>query len=164
MANQRTGGMTAVGILNLILGALGTLIALMVVVVGGLFAAGGAALGSETAGAEAAAEMAFAGGGFLMLIGIAILAVNLMLLISGIGILKVASWGRTLSVSSAALGIICYGADLFLSGPGLFTAFLIYCVVLMVMFVTPGWRAAFSSEAADATPTASESDQSRAAA
>ena len=87
-----------------------------------------------------------------------------LLLISGIGILKVASWGRTLSVSSAALGIICYGADLFLSGPGLFTAFLIYCVVLMVMFFTPGWRAAFSSEAAGATPTASESDQSRAAA
>ena len=74
MASQRTGGMTAVGILNLILGALGTFIALMVVVVGGLFAAGGAALGSETAGAEAAAEMAFAGGGFLMLIGIAIQA------------------------------------------------------------------------------------------
>jgi hypothetical protein len=161
--------MTTIGILNIIFGALFSLVFLLMILGAGFMAAAGTAMGGEEGAAVAA------GGGFLMLIGIAAFAINLMLFISGIGVLKVAPWGRTLSIAYGGLGIVVYGAWLIggdFSIPML--AALAYCVILIGTFFTPSWKAAFCSsevtsseattESAPASPEASESDETREAA
>ncbi len=87
MGKHRTGGMTTIGILNIIFGTLFSLVFLLMILGAGFMAAAGSAMGGEDGAAVAA------GGGFLMLVGIAAFAINLMLFISGIGVLKVASVG-----------------------------------------------------------------------
>ncbi|MHC4415704.1 MAG: hypothetical protein ACYS0G_10500 [Planctomycetota bacterium] len=154
--------MTTIGVLNIIFGSVGSLIALLVFVAGGIFAAGGVAAGSE---GVADAEALGAVGGIVMLIGIATLAINLLLFISGIGVLKVAPWGRTLSIAYGGLGFIIYGASLATSGFGLFTASaLAYSIILIALCFTPSWKAAFCpTEIADEAP-APESEDVREAA
>ena len=153
MGKQRTGGMTTIGILNIIFGALFSLVFLLMILGAGFMAAAGSAMGGEEGAAVAA------GGGFLMLIGIAAFAINLMLFISGIGVLKLAPWGRTLSIACGGLGVVVYGASI---------------VILISLFFTPSWKATFCSgeqlpmESAPAppqeAPEASESDETREAA
>jgi hypothetical protein len=148
MEAQRTGTMTTIGILNLVFGALFSLVFLLMILGAGFMAAAGTAMGGEK-GAEVAA-----GGGFLMLIGIAAFAVNLMLFISGIGVLKMAPWGRSLSIAAGGLGIVVYGASLVGSDFSIpVLAALAYCVVLISMFFTPSWKATFSGAAGELTPS-----------
>jgi hypothetical protein len=169
--------MTAIGILNIVFGALFSLVFLLMILGAGFMAAAGSAMGGDEGAAVAA------GGGFLMLIGIAAFAVNLMLFISGIGVLKLAPWGRTLSIACGGLGVVVYGASLVggdFSYPML--AALAYCVILIGLFFTPAWKATFCSgeqmptasapappsaspeELPEASPEASESEESREAA
>ncbi|MHC4209725.1 MAG: hypothetical protein ACYTE6_00660 [Planctomycetota bacterium] len=169
MGKQRTGGMTTIGILNIVFGALFSLVFLLMILGAGFMAAAGSAMGGEEGAAVAA------GGGFLMLIGIAAFAINLMLFISGIGVLKLAPWGRTLSIACGGLGVVVYGVSIVggdFSIPML--ASLAYCVILVSLFFTPSWKATFCSgeqlpmESAPAppqeAPEASESDETREAA
>ncbi|MHC4965945.1 MAG: hypothetical protein ACYTGE_13635, partial [Planctomycetota bacterium] len=126
MGKQRTGGMTTIGILNIVFGALFSLVFLLMILGAGFMAAAGSAMGGEEGAAVAA------GGGFLMLIGIAAFAINLMLFISGIGVLKLAPWGRTLSIACGGLGVVVYGVSIVggdFSIPML--ASLAYCVILV---------------------------------
>jgi hypothetical protein len=163
MGERRTGGMTTIGILNIVFGAMFSLVFLMMFLGAGFMAAAGNAIGGEDGAAVAA------GGGFLMLVGIAAFAVNLMLLISGIGVLKVAPWGRTLSVASGGLGIVVYAASLIGNGlPIPFLGMLVYCFVLVGLFFTDNWKNAFctcqsSQPHAESLP-ASESQETREAA
>lgn len=136
MANQRTGGMTTIGILNIVFGALFSLFGLLTIVGGGLLAAGGA--GMEEPDFAAA-------GGIVMLLGVGALAINVLLLVSGIGVLKVAPWGRSLSIAYGGLGVILYGAMLAGGNVGLMTIGAVcYSVLLLVMCFTSTWKAAFS--------------------
>lgn len=99
MTTQRTGGMTAIGILNIIFGSFGTLFSIMFVILGGLFAVGGMAMESEMGSeAEGMGAAAAAGGGFIALIGIVSVIFGLMTIFAGIGVLKLAPWGRTLTI------------------------------------------------------------------
>jgi hypothetical protein len=140
MGKQRTGGMTTVGILNIIFGALFSLVFLLMILGAGFMAAAGTAMGGEDGAAVAA------GGGFLMILGIAAFAINLMLFISGIGVLKVAPWGRSLSIASAGLGVVVYGTMLVavdFSIP-MFAA-LAYGVTLIGLCFTSSWKETFCS-------------------
>ena len=137
--------MTTIGVLSIILGSLGVLVALLISLVGGFLAGAG----SEMAGiaeSEGVGSTVAMGGSIILLIGIATLAINLMLLVSGVGVLKMAAWGRRLSISYGVLGILVYGVSLASQGFGLFNAaYMAYSVILVAMFMTPGWKAAFSS-------------------
>ena len=167
MGEQRTGGVTTIGILNIVFGALFSLVFLLMILGAGFMAAAATAIGGEDGAAVGAR------GGFLMLVGIAAFAVNLMLFVSGIGVLKVAPWGRTLSLACGGLGVVAYGALLIGSSFSIpFLGMLAYSVVLIGLFFTPAWKAVFcscesvklSTESAPASPKASESEDTREAA
>ena len=139
--------MTTIGVLSIILGSLGVLLALLVSLVGGLLAGAGSEMaGTGFVEGEQFGTTVAMGGSIILLIGIATLGINLMLLISGVGVLKMAPWGRRLSISYGVLGILVFGVSLASQGFGLFNAaYMAYSVVLVAMFMTPGWKAAFSS-------------------
>ncbi len=144
--------MTAIGVLNIIFGALYGLVGLLMVLGGGFMAGGGAMMsteGSAEAGAMGGGMAAL--GGFVMLIGIGALAINLLLLIGGIGVLKVAPWGRTLSIAYGVLGLLIYGA-LMTGGVHAFNLIAMgYCLVLLLLFFKPTWKAAFTAGHDDMT-------------
>jgi hypothetical protein len=143
--------MTAIGILNIVFGALGTLIFSLMVLGAGFLTAAGASSTTEEAG------MLAMGGGILMLIGVVGLAINLMLLASGIGVLKVAPWGRMLSIIYGGLGLVVYGGSLATAEFSITTVVALgYCVLLLALCFTPGWRAAFSGSAGEATDDVEE--------
>ncbi|MCH8210522.1 MAG: hypothetical protein IIB99_04030, partial [Planctomycetes bacterium] len=67
MGNKRTGGMTAVGVLNIVFGAIGALFAILIVLGGGMMAAMGAGMEAEF---EGAATGAAGLGGIMAIVGI----------------------------------------------------------------------------------------------
>ncbi len=88
MARQRTGGMTTIGVLSIILGSLGVLLALLVSLVGGLLAGAGSDMaGTGFVEGEQFGTTVAMGGSIILLIGIATLGINLMLLFRGVGVL-----------------------------------------------------------------------------
>jgi hypothetical protein len=132
--------MTAIGILNIAFGALFSLVFLLMALGAGFMAAAGNAIGGEDGAAVAA------GGGFLMFVGIAAFAVNLMLFMGGIGVLKVAPWGRTLSLACGALGVVVYAALLIGSSFSIpYLGMLAYSFVLVGLFFTENWKNTFCS-------------------
>lgn len=157
---NRTGSMTAMGILNIVFGALGTLVFSLMMLGAGILTAAGTSSTTEEGG------MLAMGGGILMLIGVVGLAINVMLLASGIGVLKVAPWGRKLSIIYGGLGLVVYGGSLATAEFSITTVVALgYCVLLLALCFTPGWRAAFSGSAGgEATDTEEHDGQHRRAA
>ncbi len=156
---HRTGSMTAFGIMNIVFGALGTLMFALMVLGAGLLTAAGTSTTTEEGG------MLAMGGGILMLIGVVGLAINVMLLAAGIGVLKVAPWGRTLSIIYGGLGLVVYGGSLVTAEFSATTvAALGYCVILLALCFSSGWKAAFSGSSAGNAMDAEEQGQSRRAA
>ena len=147
MNMQRTGGMTAIGILNIVLGAIGSLLSLLVVLGGGLLAAGGAAASSSGDTSGAGGAMA-AGGGLIAIMGLVGLACWGMMCFSGIGVLKLAPWGRTLSMVCG--GFIAALMVLSMVTSGTFsimnTLFMCYGAMLVYMCMRPEWKQAFSGQ------------------
>jgi hypothetical protein len=143
MNTQRNGGMTTIGVLNIVLGAIGSLMALLVVVGGGFLAAAGAA---DSSGSELGSAAA-AGGGMLMILGLVGLLCWAMLAFSGIGVLKLAPWGRTLSM---ICGGVLVALNLFSMVNGGFSilsvAFMLYGGLLVGLFMQPQWKAAFCGQ------------------
>ena len=152
MNKQRTGGMTAIGVLNIIFGSLGTLLSLLVVAGGGLLAAGGAAMEAELgADAEGMGGMAATGGAIIVAIGLAGAVTWAMLFIGGIGVLKLASWGRTLCmVCAGALSLLTI-LNFTQNGFGLGGMLLIgYSATMVGLFMKAEWKAAFGGDSAAA--------------
>ena len=118
MSASRTGGLTTIAIFNIVIGSLGTLAALLVVVGGGLLAIGGAAMESELgADADGMGAAAAVGGGIILVLGLVGVVAWSMLAVSGIGVLKMAPWGRTLSIICGVLLVLVNGVSL-LQGVG----------------------------------------------
>ncbi|MHC5023791.1 MAG: hypothetical protein ACYTGG_07755 [Planctomycetota bacterium] len=142
MNNQRTGGMTAIGILNIIFGSLGTLGSLMLVLGGGLLAVGGAAMEAEMgAEAEGMGAAAAAGGGMIMIIGL------VGAVVGGIGVLKCAPWGRTLSMLCCGVIGLMSVLTIVMGDFGIVTLGMIgYAGAQIGLFFKPEWKAAFGGE------------------
>jgi hypothetical protein len=167
MGKQRTAGMTTIGVLNITFGAYFSLVFLLKILAAGFMATAGNAIGGEDGAAVAA------GAGFLLLAGIAACAINLMLFISGIGVLRVAPWGRTLSLVCGGLGVVVYTASLV--GNGFLTPYLgmlAYSFLLVGLFFMENWKNTYCScesvqlttESAPASSETSESEETREAA
>jgi len=145
MNNTRTGGMTTMGILNIVFGAFGTLGSLLIILGGGILAASSGAIesGSEI---EGMGEMAAAGGGLFMLIGLVSAVFSVMLIFAGIGVLKVVPWGRKLSMICGGGFIFLNLVSLFGSGFTLSTIIgIAYGGLLLVLCFTESWKKAFAS-------------------
>ena len=148
MNKTRTGGMIAIGVLNLIFGAFACIAAALMVLVGGGLAALGAAASENVAEGQQVASA----GGAVALLGLFSFTIGAMLFIGGIGVFKVAPWGRGFSLAAAALAIVNnLGQAVILSAFGVGTFLgLIYPIVLIICFMRADWKAAFSGQC-DAT-------------
>jgi hypothetical protein len=161
-SSSRSSGMTAVAVLNIVLGAFGSLSSLLLVLGGGVIAAvGGAAAADGAPEGSAAASM----GGILMLVGLLSMACCVGLLASGIGVLKLAPWGRTLSIFCGGGLALINVIFILTSGFGLMTlAYVGYGIALVALFHQPQWKSAFCSSQSPADVIDLNKDQFRKAA
>ncbi|MCI0363277.1 MAG: hypothetical protein L0Y44_05075 [Phycisphaerales bacterium] len=161
MNNQRNGGMTAIGILNIVFGGIGTLLSLLAVLGGGLLAAFGTAAQSQGATNAAGAT---ATGGLVMVVGFVLLLCWLGLMVGGIGVMKLAPWGRTFSMWCGLVIALLNVYALVTGGFNPFTAVcLLYGGIVFAMFNTPAWKAAFSGQPAHGSHGSQSSEYRRAA-
>ena len=152
MGNKRTGGMTAVGVLNIVFGAIGALFAILIVLGGGMMAAMGAGMEAEFEGAAAGAAGV---GGIMAIAGIVAFGASAAMLFSGIGVLGLKPWGRKLAMVCGGAWAVLNIITLF-SGFNLFNlGFAVYGGLLVWLFLQPEWKAAFSGQ-----PVAVEDTQS----
>lgn len=144
MGNKRTGGMTAVGVINIVFGAIGALFAILIVLGGGMMAAMGAGMEAEFgAEFEGAAAGAAGLGGIMAIVGI---VASAAMLFSGIGVLGLKPWGRKLAMICGGAWAVLNIITLF-SGFNLFNlGFAVYGGLLVWLFLQPEWKAAFSGQ------------------
>ena len=160
MATQRTGGMTAIGVVNIVLGVIGCLFSLLILVGGGVLAAAGGDIAAPAGSNESAGMMMAQGVGLLfVLIGLVSLVTWLLTMISGIGVLMMRSWGRTLAMVCGAVIIVVQVLSMISGSFGILSiGLLIYGGLLVGLFMKPSWKMAFCdgevmTESASATDT-----------
>jgi hypothetical protein len=156
MEHTRTGGMITIGVLNLIFGGFRTLGALLTILAGG----GIAALGAAASHNGGEGGQVAAAGGAIIGFGVFSLIIGATLFVAGIGVLRVAPWGRTLSLAAASLAVVStLGQAVFMDAFGIGTFIgLIYPGVLFFLFFQPDWKVAFSG---DLAPAATISEQTQ---
>ncbi|MHC4448324.1 MAG: hypothetical protein ACYSXF_11185, partial [Planctomycetota bacterium] len=98
--------MTTIGVVNIVLGVIGCLFSLLVLVGGGVLAAGGGEFAAQAGGDESFGMMAQGAGLMVVVIGFVGLITWLLTMISGIGVLMMRSWGRTLAMLCGAVLIV----------------------------------------------------------
>lgn len=144
---HRTGGMTAVGVLDIILGVFVLLQGLFVILLGhGL-------LPATFADPESALGLAI-----IIALGLVALTAGVIGLVAGIGVFKLRPWGKAMSLLFAALWVAdSVGAMILFAARssaetestdinGRVVAILLrsaYLVVLAALFAKPSWKAAF---------------------
>ena len=126
---QRTNGMKTIGVANVIVGAMFGLIGLLMAIVGGGFMP------------FAAANAVGLAGEFVLICGVGTMLANVMLIVGGIGLLRVTAWSRTLCIAHAATAGVVYGTwliggefDMF------FVAALGYAALLTWLFYGTSWK------------------------
>jgi len=149
MNKTRTKGMTAVAVVNFVFGALGVFAGLWAMMTFHAVMSRSLTDGKTTQVAMAGLGMALYG-----------VACGIVAIIAGIGVLKLAPWGRILSLSYAGLSIVSSVVSLFMptiessSAPGAgvwigktigFLLGMIYPAILFIVFRRPHWKEAFSS-------------------
>ena len=135
--------MTAVGVLNIVFGAIGALFAILIVLGGGMMAAMGAGMEAEFEGAAAGAAGM---GGIMAIVGIVAFGASAAMLFSGIGVLGLKPWGRKLAMVCGGAWAVLNIITLF-GGFNLFNlGFAVYGGLLVWLFLQPDWKAAFSGQ------------------
>lgn len=96
----KSGAVTAVSIVNYVLGGLSLVCGLVMMVGGAAFAAaiGGAAEQDPNISAEDAAAGAAVVGGVMVVIALIVMAMGVPMIIAGVGVAKRAKWGRILTL------------------------------------------------------------------
>ena len=142
MTNQRTGGMLAMGILNIIFGSLG-----------------GTAMQTEAVGTDAQGlgSAAATGGGLIMVIGLVLLACWGMLAIGGIGAIMVANWGRLMCMTGGGtIALMSIGSNLF-NGLSLGAMLAMgYGLLNVTLFMKEDWKDAFTGNGMQPAATPGE--------
>ncbi len=126
---RRTNGMKAVGVANIIIGAMFGLIGLLMAIVGGGF--------MPFSGTDAVGLA----GEFVLSCGVGIMLANAMLIVGGMGLLRATAWARSLCIAHAATAGVVYGT--WLIGGELdmfFVAALVYAGVLVRLFYGTSWK------------------------
>ena len=162
MGNKRTGGMTAVGVLNIVFGSLGALFAILIVLGGGMVAAMGSGMESAIAAeVEGAAAGAAGMGGRMAIVGMIGFVACAALVFSGIGVLGLKPWGRKLSMIFGGAWAVLNIITLFSGFNPVSLGFAVYGGLLVWLFLKPDWKAAFSGQpvAVDGFQTSDEFQQ-----
>ncbi|MCW5777180.1 MAG: hypothetical protein KIS87_12150 [Phycisphaeraceae bacterium] len=146
MNTNRTGGMTAVAVLNFILGGWGMLGGLFLALGGGLLAVfGGAVSASGESGGGAGAGIG------LTLVGLLGLFAGLLLVVGGVGILKMKPWARRACLAYAGIAVIVNlaGIALLSTGFGLtqIIGFAYPAIIAYLFLANPQWKQAFTPSA-----------------
>ena len=110
-----------------------------------------------TSGGEgAAAGGLVAGAGIILaILSLAGMATSILLIAGGVGILKMAPWGRTLSLLFAWITIALNVVQLLVSGFSTVLCNLlgvVYPIVLLVLLNQPDWKSAFGGGAYTTEP------------
>ncbi len=145
MNTNRTGGMTAVAVVNFILGGWGVLGSLFLVLGGGLLAAFGGAVSAS--GESGGGAVAGAGIG-ITLVGLLSLCAGLLLVVGGIGILKMKPWARQACLAYAGIAVVVNLAGIALLSTGFGVTQILgfaYPAILAYLFLAnPQWKQAFT--------------------
>ena len=129
MQAQRTNGMRTIGVASIIIGVMFGLIGLLMAIVGGGFMP------------FSAANATGLGGEFVLICGIGTMLANVALIIGGLGVLRVATWGRHLCIAHAAIAGVVYGTWLIGGDMDMFfVAALGYAVLLAWLFYGTDWK------------------------
>lgn len=149
MAKPRTDGQTVIGVINVVLGGMGVatllLLTLLVSTLLAVMALKPVAVHLDRDSFDASAIVS-------LLAAPASGALDILLLVAGIQVLRMAPSGRTLSLLYAWLvlplcamdfWIFCGRGEFFLLRLGLCMASPLYAVLLIVLFLRPSWRKAF---------------------
>ncbi len=126
---QRTNGMKAVGVANIIIGVMFGLIGLLMAIVGGGF--------MPFSGANAVGLA----GEFVLICGVGTMLANVMLIVGGMGLLRGTAWARKFCIAHAATAGVVYGT--WLIGGELdifFVAALVYAGALVWLFYGTSWK------------------------
>ena len=121
--------MKAVGVANIIIGAMFGLIGLLMAIVGGGFMP------------FASANAVGLAGEFVLICGVGTMLANVMLIVGGMGLLRVSAWARHLCIAHALTATVVYGT--WLIGGDLdmfFVAALLYAGVLLWLFSSTSWK------------------------
>lgn len=143
---QPPAGQQAIGVLNIVFGVIGLVFGLLILMGGAFLAALGGMVGASGPDTAPVGGIMSAGGVFTVLLALGFIAVNALGIAGGVGILKMAPWGRSLSLIYAWIAVALNVVQLLLTG---FSATLcslvgiIYPVVLLVLLNQPDWKAAF---------------------
>ena len=82
-----------------------------------------------------------AGGAYPSFVWVACTAIHAQLIASGVGLLKVATWGRTLGLAYGGASLIINGSWLFMSGFSPLPAMaLIFTTILVAMCISQPWK------------------------
>ncbi len=139
--------MTAVGVLNIVFGAIGALFAILIVLGGGMMAALGAGMEAEYGAEFDGAAASTAGmGGIMALVGIIAFGACAAMVFSGIGVLGLKPWGRKLAMVCGGAWAVLNIITLFGGFNPLNLGFAVYGGLLVWLFLTPQWKAAFSGQ------------------
>lgn len=135
-------GLNVIGVLNIVLGSLTCVGLLISIGRGGVVAAIGSAAEHDMNGATGHAAMV---GGALLLFALFGLLFGAGLLASGIGLLRLRPWGRSLSLAAATLGIVYTAGQAFILNSFGMTGVigLAYPMAMILLLVTPAWKRAF---------------------
>lgn len=143
---QPPAGHQAIGVLNIVFGAVGLILSALALLGSTMIAALGGALATQGETGPLGGLVA-GGGAVLTVLSLASLAVAGLLVAGGIGILQMQPWGRKLSLAHAWAAVVINVVHLLIggfSGALCQLVALIYPVVLLVLLNQPDWKAAFS--------------------
>jgi hypothetical protein len=136
---QPSGAVTAVGVVNLVLGGLDILAGILVMVGGAAFLGLGAGAANQEGLTEeqkkAIAGAGAMGAGLIAAIGVCIMIFGIPLILAGIGVLKRRNWGRILTIVlgfiAGLFGVLSLLNHSFVGA----VIYIAYCVfVLVVLF------------------------------
>ena len=136
-----SGMVTAVGVVNFLLGGLNALCGGVLIMGGGLAAGAGAA--SAAGGEPEAAAAATIVGGLIIVIGVVVLILSLPMIIAGVGIVKRRQWGRVLTlILRGILGVLGL-LSLASAQPGGLVQ-LAYCMFVFVVLLNAKYASEFA--------------------
>jgi uncharacterized membrane protein (DUF2068 family) len=139
---QRPTGVTVIAVLDFIGGALCALLALLAFAGGSMISSILSQAGASTGGGIA--------GGLVAIVGVVILAIAALVIITGIGLIKLKGWGRIIQIVLAALGVLgqikSFTGGLSGAQYTLPVIILAYDVWVIWYLLTPGVKAAFAGQ------------------
>jgi len=147
--DARTGGQTAIGMLNIAFGLMGVVMSLLLFAFGAQLQADLASSAVNNAPGLFITRMPTASSTTAAL-ELILVVVWIVLAVSGIGVLRLAPWGRQVSLIAGVALFMISGAKIIDSGLSFIAVgFVGYAITLLAVFTRTDWGVAFSGVTAE---------------